>query len=325
VDKYCCLRCQIKSSFKASYDGAAKLVNAWMRPGDTAKAMDIKRQKIVKRMNRDSRELAILGKELKSYEATREELSKKNEELLTEVIASAAAVATFALKSDAGVDDSVLNVVESSVSKHTTPVSDETNGMEVAAQDEPSATSEDNLGAVAEPSASDESVTAPIDLPTIAATVTSVESKISEIKGNIFTLQSRLSRAKKDEDDIATFFCLDVQGRYHVTEWMLAMQKILWPSSTDEEALGRPVAKGLPAGVTAHMEAAKKLGIHELPDVRQLEDYFLWMAWCYHCLEYFRQPPKSSELRELLAEAKQCRMAEDKIIKAVGGMLSRVQ
>ncbi len=152
-----------------------------------------------------------------------------------------------------------------------------------------------------------------------------LQTKISELKGSISTVRTRLNRARKEENELNTFFFLSLAGRYHVTEWMSAMQKILWPSNDAEDILGRPVEEGLPIGVVIHMEAAKTLGIQDFCDVLQLEEYFKWMAWCYQCLTRLRSPPKSSELKRLLVEGKKCKMAEEKIVKAVGAMLNRVQ
>lgn len=324
LDKYNCLRCHIKSSFKAAYAGAAKLVNTWMRPGETAKLMDTKRLKIVKRINRDENELDLLTRELKKCHEQKEILTTLNAEITLEDVD--ASTASRQVEATVSSPYSEPTVADSSATTEST-----NDGMEVAAQDsQPSYTdtTTDPIATNVIAAATNTSGSSAINsdnLPSISATVASLESRIFELKGAISALQSRVVRAKKDEDDLCVFFCLSVQGRHHLTEWMLSMRKMLWPSTPEEVASGFPVKTGLPAAVRAGMNEAAALGLYELSDIRQLEDYFLWMSWCYKCLDCIRAPPKTRELKALLSEAKQCKMAEDKIIKALGGMLSRAQ
>ena len=183
------------------------------------------------------------------------------------------------------------------------------------------------------------------------------------------------------------------------TEWMLAMQGVLWPENAMDRELGRPVLpvqppslsrqegkqKGstimssvasstvieidldaededeegeeegaasseplkhafyapvpcppnratasftkskdfLSDGMCNALDAARLLRILEVVDVDTMMEAFRWMAWCHRCLHMLRIPPATQTLKRLLACCKPFKLADDKILKAVGGILSR--
>lgn len=315
-----------------------------MRPTDNARAMDLKRQKVLKRMVRDQKELESLNKELEDCLEKKAILTKESEAALSEISAAATAAASSVLHKSFPVDQNAASqnvgnattesptvpAVEAAgstpvvVTQTPAPLGIDDSAMEVVEQ-QPSSNAPTTDGATTASGSNADPLSAVgiPDVTSILSSASALETRIREIRSHISTVTIRFNRAIKEEDELSTFFCLTVEGRFHVVNWMLAMQKILWPSNEEEAEAGRPVDAGLPIGVQSHMDAAKTLGISEFTDVLQLEEYFKWMAWCHQCLMTLRLPPKSSEYRMLIAKAKECKMAEEKLVKNIAGLLSR--
>ena len=76
-------------------------------------------------------------------------------------------------------------------------------------------------------------------------------------------------------------------------------------------------------GMRNALDAARILNIVEIVDVDNTIEAFRWMAWCYRCLHVLRIPPATHTLRRLILCCKHFKMADDKLIRALGGILTR--
>ena len=217
----------------------------------------------------------------------------------------------------------------------------------------------------------------------------------------------RLSRSRAEEQSCLKKSQMEESRVEETTEWMLAMQGVLWPENSADTELGRPIlpnqsppivaqeemlkhmtgasddgatdmAKAsvvtssttemdldeegegegvegtasseplkyafyapvplppspssasnpkskdfLTYGMCNALDAARLLRIIDVVDVDTTIEAFRWMAWCFRCLHILRIPPATHTLKRLLACCRPFKLADDKITKAVGGILSR--
>jgi hypothetical protein len=221
----------------------------------------------------------------------------------------------------------------------------------------------------------------------------------------------RLSRSRAEEQSCLKKSQMEESRVEETTEWMLAMQGVLWPENSADAELGRPIlpnqsppivaqevmlmhitgasdngatdtakasavtssatemdldAEGegggegegeegttssepvkyafyapvpcppspssasnpkskdfLTYGMCNALDAARLLRIIDVVDVDTTIEAFRWMAWCFRCLHIIRIPPATHTLKRLLACCRPFKLADDKITKAVGGILSR--
>lgn len=214
----------------------------------------------------------------------------------------------------------------------------------------------------------------------------------------------KLSRSRAEEESCIKKSQMEELRIEETTEWMLAMQGVLWPENGPDRELGRPVLPQQPPPLTIQegkqkatdavmlsvvssttieidldgedeegeeegdgegsaspeplkhafyapvpcppnpnrasvsfskskdfltygmcnaLDAARLLRILEVVDVDTMMEAFRWMAWCHRCLHVLRIPPATQTLKRLLACCKPFKLADDKILKAVGGILSR--
>ena len=215
----------------------------------------------------------------------------------------------------------------------------------------------------------------------------------------------RLSRSRVEEEMCSKKAQLEESRTEETTEWMVAMQGVLWPENVSDRELGRPTLPERPAlliaaerktgrpktldsedcvttdvegmieggggggiqgevtegekeaetalypffapvppppstpsratqsyseskdylmyGMSNALSAARMLMILEVVDVDTIMEAFRWMSWCYRCLHVLRIPPATHTLQRLLAGCKPFKLADDKIVKAISGILSR--
>ena len=89
---------------------------------------------------------------------------------------------------------------------------------------------------------------------------------------------------------------------------------------------GVPRAKDLlPYGMRNALDAAVMLGIAEITDVDTIIESFRWMAWCFYCIHVLRLPPATHTLKNLLKCARPFKLADDKVIRNVSGILQRAR
>lgn len=240
-----------------------------------------------------------------------------------------------------------------------------------------------------------------------AAEIEARELQLVASNTSLMEAIDRLSRSKEEEDSCTKRGHLEELRAVETTEWMIAMQGVLWPENTADSELGRPVipeqppaslrrgcvegsqngivpmvgdedqqpeqeAEGdrrsieraptqgpshfsfyapvpslsssrvssspsspsssffssrskdlLSYGMCNALDAARMLRIQEVVDVDTTLEAFRWMSWCYRCLHVLRIPPATYTLKRLLACCKPFKLADEKVVKAVSGILSR--
>ena len=65
--------------------------------------------------------------------------------------------------------------------------------------------------------------------------------QISQAKAELREAFDRLTRARQDEEECQRQSVLEEERREEATEWMLAMQGVLWPENAADCELGRPI------------------------------------------------------------------------------------
>lgn len=96
------------------------------------------------------------------------------------------------------------------------------------------------------------------------------------------------------------------------------------PCPPSPSSASNPKSKDfLTYGMCNALDAARLLRIIDVVDVDTTIEAFRWMAWCFRCLHILRIPPATHTLKRLLACCRPFKLADDKITKAVGGILSR--
>jgi hypothetical protein len=153
--------------------------------------------------------------------------------------------------------------------------------------------------------------------------ISNLEKKEKAIRTEIESLLLKLSRIKGEEEELLSFFTLTIQQRYQLNDWMGGIQSLLWPKSPEEEDAGRPLLNGFPNGLLNSIDYANKLGLDKVHDVRVIIDGFRWMTWCYQCLAVLRLPPTSRQLKQLIDSSGTCKLADEKIVKILSGILMR--
>jgi hypothetical protein len=178
--------------------------------------------------------------------------------------------------------------------------------------------------------------------------------KLLAAKAEADTMARNWAKSQMEKETLTRAITLETQLHREIFRWMQAMQELLWPSSDEQVALGRPVgpASGaingggggndksvleynrgllaylscmLPIGVVHMQRAATLVGIAAIEDVLSVLEAFKWMSWINLCLHFLRFPPTTPALKKLLDAAKPLRYADDKIIKALTGVLQRAR
>lgn len=78
-------------------------------------------------------------------------------------------------------------------------------------------------------------------------------------------------------------------------------------------------------GMRNALDAARMLGILEVVDVDTTMEAFRWMAWCFRCLHVLRIPPATYTLKRLINCCRPLKLADERVVRAIGGILSRSQ
>lgn len=177
----------------------------------------------------------------------------------------------------------------------------------------------------------------------------SAVDKIIAARREVEALANTALKAAVEKEKLTKAITTETALHREIFRWMQAMQELLWPSTDEQVALGRPVGPSdaafsastdvsvldynrallahlpsmLPVGLV-HMErAAALVGILTLDDVTVVLEAFRWMSWTNLCLHMLRLPPTTTALRRLMDAAKGMRCADDKIVKLLLGVQQR--
>lgn len=261
-----------------------------MSPEDAVATLENRRQKLLKRIHKEEKDILKLKEELCSV--TQSKLMQKHQ---VELILSNMSAAS----QESATQSTLSTDTSSSLTTSST-------------NDQP---------AVVQPTMTPNLLNQlPLDTGVI---INNLEKKEKSLRAEIESLESKLNRVRDEEEELLSFFALSVQQRYQLNDWMVTIQSLLWPKSKEEEDAGRPLPNSLPLGVISAIEYANQCGLDKVHDVRVIRDGFIWMTWCYQCLTVLRLPPTSRQLRKLLDFAASCKMADDKIVKVLSGISMR--
>jgi hypothetical protein len=170
-------------------------------------------------------------------------------------------------------------------------------------------------------------------------------STVKVYRDDIASYEKRVSKLDQELIELSSNMELEGSRRFAIIEWMKAMQKVLWPTSSADLESGRPLGPEhprddhklgfdrfvqadnryvlLPDGMCTAADAAISLEIDKVEDVLTILDCFRWMSWCNVSLHLIRVPPTSVALKKVVDVTKLLRMVDDKIIKVFANILSR--
>jgi hypothetical protein len=431
-----CVRCALKNSFRQAANMVAQVTNRWCAPSEAARFQEARRSRIVKKVLREEKDVSKLIAYIEALStpvggASSSSSSSGNGNGSHRGDGTAPAEADAEAGAGAGVR---MDVTEGGRQDHL-------QGTGAGAGAGPAmglinAMLSESVSAAMRPAHDG----AAADFLTQAqaeglglgqgqgmgqqGVVTEEEEirkqQLEATKAELREAFDRLTRAKAEEEDCVRQCALEDERREEATEWMLAMQGVLWPENAADCELGRPIvsdppadsaivelvaaqlstaatdvqklgehdvlvngkkrmfvfyapiptvaangagaarpvaaasplasssadsaggappaspsagaayshahARGkdlLPYGMRNALDAAVMLGIAEITDVDTIVEAFRWMAWCFYCLHVLRIPPSTHTLRNLLKCARAFKLADDKVIRSVNGVLAR--
>lgn len=283
IEKYVCLRCNLRSMFNETARLAATLTNRWMRPSELAKHRDLRRNKAEKKRSKEEKDLAALERQTATLKDRRE---------LVGAVLAANGEGEFPQLSELDVNQ-ILTAGQ-------------------AAQD-------------------------------------AVDHQLTQLSIAITEVAQRVKRAVAEEEQVVRQIQMELSHRQAATEWMLAMQGVMWPSNREDLDIGRPISPHaifpadeslsitfsaetlgmqdglLSAGMLPAFEAAKVLRIDEIEDVREVFEAFRYMSWLNITLHCLRRPLPTYAYRLILRSAQSLSWADEKVIKAIALQLSRAR
>lgn len=176
-----------------------------------------------------------------------------------------------------------------------------------------------------------------------------VDHQLTQLSIAITEVAQRVKRAVAEEEQVVRQIQMELSHRQAATEWMLAMQGVMWPSNREDLDIGRPISPHaifpadeslsitfsaetlgmqdglLSAGMLPAFEAAKVLRIDEIEDVREVFEAFRYMSWLNITLHCLRRPLPTYAYRLILRSAQSLSWADEKVIKAIALQLSRAR
>lgn len=304
-------------SFNTTFTQISSLVNTWMSPEDAVNTLENKRQKLLKRIHKEEKDILKLKEDLHAVTQSKLIQQQQVELILSNVSSNSNSISTS---------------TGTSATPSISPPSEESTTQSVNITDTTSGVTTENNSMILTNNIvgggqSNTSIVTPnllnqLPLDT-GVMINNLEKKEKSIRSEIESLESKLNRVKDEEEELLSFFTLSVQQRYQLNDWMVIIQSLLWPKTKEEEDAGRPLPNSLPIGVLNAIEYANRSGLDKVHDVRVIRDGFIWMTWCYQCLCVLRLPPTSRQLKKLLDLAASCKMADEKIVKVLSGIALR--
>ena len=82
-----------------------------------------------------------------------------------------------------------------------------------------------------------------------------VEAQLDNVQTIILQCKARLARTKEEEPYMRTQNQIEVNKRQQASEWMLAMQGVVWPTNPEDRDIGQPITPTCSAAVTAASSA----------------------------------------------------------------------
>ena len=184
-----------------------------------------------------------------------------------------------------------------------------------------------------------------VDSMVKAASTQELAAVVKLHREDVANMEKKIGKYNQELEELNTNIELETSRRGAIIEWMKAMQKVLWPTSSADLESGRPLGPEhprddhklgfdrftqndnhyvlLPDGMCTAADAAISLEIDKVEDVITILDCFRWMSWCNISLHLIRVPPTSIALKKIVDVTKLLRMVDDKIIKVFANIVAR--
>ena len=300
ADKWLCIRCNLRNSFRQTANLVAQVTNRWCAPSEAMRFQDARRSKTAKRLAKEEKEVNRLLSYIESLGGGGVQLQQQQQQQQQQSAASGGSPRAAQNSDGAGAGSSgVAAAVTSTNNNHNkeSPGEDEgdltktasasegsdsaapppttttvmavdgvesESGQGLAIASQPSSASSQqqqqqsmkgaiSFAVASSPSMPLSSSPRPSKAPhQIAAALLSAEEEemrrmqINHAKGELREAFERLTRARQEEEECQRQSVLEEERREEATEWMLAMQGVLWPENAADCELGRPVISDPP-------------------------------------------------------------------------------
>ena len=275
ADKWICIRCNLRNSFRQTANLVAQVTNRWCAPSEAQRFQDARRSKTTKRLAKEEKEVNRLLSYIEALGGggtVQLQQPPKQHQLSAASGGSEGAAATSSSSNQINVatdhheSSTVTGETAAAASESgesaAMAVDGESEGgsgvgdLAAASQPLSAASSQQQLstkGGISfavssSPSTLFSSSPRPPKSPhQAAAAMLSAEAEemrraqINQAKGELREAFERLTRAKQEEEDCQRQSVLEEERREEATEWMLAMQGVLWPENAADCELGRPI------------------------------------------------------------------------------------
>ena len=227
ADKFSCIRCTLRSSFRQAANTVAQVTNRWCAPIETARFQEARRSKASKKVSKEEKEVNKLISFMDALSVPAKSAGRPVGSGGLSSVDESGAVQMDVVQGDLGGSDGVGGLPDAA--RPLLPSSHDGVATAAGTGATPFAASHQGYSA-----AEDEVRKQQLDL-------TKVELR------DAF---ERLARAKAEEAECQRQASLEDERREEATEWMLAMQGVLWPENAADCELGRPVITDLPSDTT---------------------------------------------------------------------------
>jgi hypothetical protein len=320
TDAFVCTRCTIVQSFQMTAANVGTIANKWMVKEDVQRKRESDSLRITKKIQREEREIDRLQLALQAHvnHITAQQAAA------AKTSAAASSAATLAGSMAPLISTSLTGLVAAPIVHAPTPV--------VA------------VNGIAAPSApSLENVLAQADAYQI--------KRYDSLRLEILETNKRLAEGKKEEEHNNKQTAMEMSRSADMVSWMQKIQKIIWPSTTDEQKAGLPkgsdgtlkenlqpaeyvdgVSKALiailnqpllPKKVFDLANQAISLKLEAMDDILAVVEGFRWMSWCSVCIQALRNPPSSMVVRRLVQIAATVGAADERIVRFLRELSSR--
>jgi hypothetical protein len=230
ADKFSCIRCTLRSSFRQAANLVAQVTNRWCAPIEAARFQESRRSKAAKKVAKEEKEVNKLIAFMDALSAP----AKTTSGLL------GSGGRTGVDESGAVQMDVVQGDLGGSGGVGIGGPPDAARPLGVLTQ-----------GGVA--AAAPGTGTFPVTASHYGQSGEEDEARKQQLevtKAELREAFERLARAKAEEAECLRMVALEDERREEATEWMLAMQGVLWPENAADCELGRPVIAELPTDAT---------------------------------------------------------------------------
>lgn len=342
VSKYVCLRCSLSKTYKASALACVDVIRKWINKKELKRVRQVESQKHKRRVRKEKKDIEraqeenlVLRQHLDLCSRTDagvkilhgvnyaendslapvlengkngRDLSPNNSDDRSTLNGTEHSSIVNMSETVSNGDDSSVYATESAnkeaSSKYTVNCSDVNDAGNASVEEETA------VGAVSNDNLTKEEIHEKLKMLSV-----SVQNCFSRLK-ELTECVAEQKRLEDTEDRMSA----------RLRSWVLRVRAlVLVPSTIKLAALSMPKRDGsFSDAMLSVAEDAKRLGLHELNDVKAVLNCFGSMSWCLRAISIFARQPSSSEIASLVDQASSIELPDEKAIRIIKSMAQRV-